>query len=47
MRCKTFEHPAAGPVIVNCDSLELADRDHRVVVDTAEPDSPSGGRRAC
>jgi transcriptional regulator with XRE-family HTH domain len=39
--CKTFSHPAVGPVTVSCDSLDVADRDQRVVIYTAEPGSPS------
>ena len=30
-----------GPISVNCDSLDVADRDQRVVIYTAEPGSPS------
>ncbi|MET0456144.1 MAG: transcriptional regulator, partial [Mycobacterium sp.] len=29
MTRKTFEHPVVGPVTVNCDSLDIADRDQR------------------
>ncbi|WP_438290808.1 helix-turn-helix transcriptional regulator [Streptomyces sp. HUAS TT7] len=39
--CKTFEHPVVGPVSVNCDVLDIADRDQRVVIYTAAPGSPS------
>ncbi|KUI28608.1 helix-turn-helix transcriptional regulator [Mycobacterium sp. GA-2829] len=39
--CKTFDHPAVGPVSVNCDALDIADRDQRLVIYTAEPGSPS------
>ncbi|GAA2307387.1 helix-turn-helix transcriptional regulator [Streptomyces kunmingensis] len=39
--CKTFEHPAVGPVAVNCDILDITDRDQRVVIYTAAPGSPS------
>lgn len=39
--CKTFEHPLVGPVTVNCDVLDIADRDQRVVIYTAAPGSPS------
>ncbi|WP_035858610.1 helix-turn-helix transcriptional regulator [Cryptosporangium arvum] len=38
---KTFHHPLVGPVTVNCDALEIADRDQRVVIYTAVPGSPS------
>jgi transcriptional regulator with XRE-family HTH domain len=39
--CKTFDHPLVGPVAVNCDVLDIADRDQRVVIYTATPGSPS------
>ncbi|MEV0376054.1 helix-turn-helix transcriptional regulator [Streptomyces sp. NPDC050636] len=39
--CKTFEHPLVGPVNVNCDVLDIADRDQQVVIYTAAPGSPS------
>ncbi|MET7451418.1 helix-turn-helix transcriptional regulator [Streptomyces sp. NPDC005574] len=39
--CKTLQHPLVGPVTVNCDVLDIADRDQRVVIYTAEPGSPS------
>ncbi|TJZ57382.1 helix-turn-helix domain-containing protein [Streptomyces piniterrae] len=39
--CKTFEHPLVGRVAVNCDVLDIADRDQRVVIYTAAPGSPS------
>ncbi|MEW2436820.1 helix-turn-helix transcriptional regulator [Streptomyces caniferus] len=39
--CKTFEHPLIGPVSVNCDTLDIADRDQRVIIYTAPPGSPS------
>ena len=38
---KTFQHPVVGPVTVNCDSLDVTDRDQRVVIYTAVPGSPS------
>jgi len=38
---KTFQHPLVGPVTVNCDVLDIADRDQRVVIYTAAPGSPS------
>jgi transcriptional regulator with XRE-family HTH domain len=38
---KTFEHPLVGPVTVNCDVLDITDRDQRVVIYTAIPGSPS------
>ncbi|MYR84882.1 transcriptional regulator, partial [Streptomyces sp. SID685] len=36
---KTFRHPLVGPVAVNCDALELTDRDQQVVIYTAVPGS--------
>ncbi|MEV7424922.1 MULTISPECIES: helix-turn-helix transcriptional regulator [unclassified Streptomyces] len=39
--CKTFRHPMVGPVTVNCDVLQIADRDQRVVIYTADPGSRS------
>ena len=39
--CKTFDHPQVGPITVNCDVLDIADRDQRVVIYTATPGSPS------
>ncbi|MEV5368121.1 helix-turn-helix transcriptional regulator [Streptomyces albogriseolus] len=38
---KTFQHPVVGPVTVNCDVLDITDRDQQVVIYTAEPGSPS------
>jgi transcriptional regulator with XRE-family HTH domain len=38
---KTLVHPVVGPVTVNCDVLDIADRDQRVVIYTAEPGSRS------
>lgn len=38
---KTFAHPVVGPVTVNCDVLDIADRDQRLVIYTADPGSPS------
>ncbi|MDT0319402.1 helix-turn-helix transcriptional regulator [Streptomyces millisiae] len=39
--CKTFHHPLIGPIAVNCDVLDIADRDQRMVIYTATPGSPS------
>ncbi|GAA2662736.1 helix-turn-helix transcriptional regulator [Streptomyces vastus] len=39
--CKTFQHPVVGPVTVNCDVLDVTDRDQQVVIYTAAPGSPS------
>ncbi|WP_216899099.1 helix-turn-helix transcriptional regulator [Nocardia alni] len=38
---KTFQHPLVGPVTVNCDILDITDRDQHVVIYTAAPGSPS------
>lgn len=38
---KTFRHPLVGPITVNCDVLDIADRDQRMVIYTATPGSPS------
>jgi transcriptional regulator with XRE-family HTH domain len=38
---KTIQHPQVGPVTVNCDVLDIADRDQRVVIYTATPGSPA------
>ncbi|WP_234542099.1 helix-turn-helix transcriptional regulator [Streptomyces shenzhenensis] len=39
--CKTFLHPVVGPVTVNCDALDITDRDQQVVIYTATPGSRS------
>lgn len=39
--CKTFEHPTVGSVTVNCDALQIPDRDQLVIIYTATPGSPS------
>jgi len=39
---KTFRHPAVGEITVDCDSLELTDRDQHLVLYTA----PQGSRDA-
>jgi transcriptional regulator with XRE-family HTH domain len=38
---KTFHHPEVGPVTVNCDVLDIADRDQRLIIYTATPGSSS------
>ncbi|WP_090797474.1 helix-turn-helix transcriptional regulator [Asanoa ishikariensis] len=38
---KTFAHPRVGPVTVNCDVLDIANQDQRMVIYTADPGSPS------
>jgi transcriptional regulator with XRE-family HTH domain len=40
-RVKTFEHPDAGPVRINCDVLAVPDDDQQVVFMTADPGTPS------
>ncbi|MET9626923.1 helix-turn-helix transcriptional regulator [Lentzea sp. NPDC006480] len=37
---KTFRHPVAGPITVDCDSLALTDRDQRLVLYSAPVGSP-------
>lgn len=37
--CRTFDHPLVGQVAVNCDVLDITDRDQRVVIYTATPGS--------
>ncbi|MEU1335528.1 helix-turn-helix transcriptional regulator [Streptomyces sp. NPDC005865] len=39
--CKTFEHPLVGTLTVRCDVLDITDRDQRVLIYTAAPNSPS------
>jgi transcriptional regulator with XRE-family HTH domain len=39
--CKTFDHPLVGRIVVNCDVLDIADLDQRVVIYTAAPGSAS------
>ncbi|MGW0586007.1 MmyB family transcriptional regulator, partial [Streptomyces sp. NPDC002920] len=38
---KTFDHPVVGVITVNCDVLDIADQDQRVVIYTAAPGSPA------
>ncbi|MEW2498712.1 helix-turn-helix transcriptional regulator [Streptomyces nodosus] len=38
---KTVHHPLIGPITVNCDVLDITDRDQQVVIYTAEPGSPA------
>jgi hypothetical protein len=40
---KTFRHPLIGPITLNCDVLDITDRDQRVVIYTADPGSPAEG----
>ncbi|MBE1532116.1 MmyB family transcriptional regulator [Actinomadura algeriensis] len=37
---KTLAHPLVGPLTLDCDVLDIADRDQRVVIYSAEPGSP-------
>jgi len=37
---KTFHHPVAGEITVDCDSLALTDRDQHLVLYSAPPGSP-------
>ncbi|MFI5890646.1 helix-turn-helix transcriptional regulator [Actinoplanes sp. NPDC051513] len=36
---KTFHHPVVGPITVNCDVLDISDRDQRLIIYTAAPGS--------
>ncbi|MET9532392.1 helix-turn-helix transcriptional regulator [Streptomyces sp. NPDC006649] len=38
---KTINHPLIGRITVNCDVLDVTDRDQQVVIYTAEPGSPA------
>ncbi|MFJ7998294.1 helix-turn-helix transcriptional regulator [Streptomyces sp. NPDC096310] len=38
---KTVNNPLLGPITVNCDLLDITDRDQQVVIYTAEPGSPA------
>jgi hypothetical protein len=40
-RVKSFDHPAAGRLVVNCDVLAVPDDDQQVVFVTADPGSPT------
>ncbi|WP_112247059.1 helix-turn-helix transcriptional regulator [Kribbella monticola] len=39
--CQTIHHPVVGRIDVTCEILVIPERDQRVVLYTAEPDSPS------
>ena len=41
LRTHTFQHPLVGPVTVNRDVLDIADRAQHVVIYTADPGSSS------
>ncbi|MFD8002038.1 helix-turn-helix transcriptional regulator [Streptomyces mirabilis] len=38
---KTFEHPAVGPLELNCDALLVPEQDQQIIVYTADPGTPS------
>ncbi|WP_037576660.1 helix-turn-helix transcriptional regulator [Phaeacidiphilus oryzae] len=38
---KTFQHRLVGRITVDCDALDISDRDQQVVIYTAVPGSPS------
>lgn len=38
---KTFAHPVVGPMSLNCDTLDVADRDQRLFLYSADPGSPA------
>lgn len=40
-RVKTIDHPAVGPLRLNCDVLAVPDDDQQVVFVTADPGSPT------
>ena len=37
---ETLHHPLVGALTLNCDALDISERDQRVVIYTAEPGSP-------
>lgn len=41
MLCKTFHHPMVGAITVNCDALDIAERDQHMVIYTAAPGTPA------
>ena len=41
---KTIDHPAVGPITLDCDVLTVAGSDLRIVVYTADPSSPDADR---
>jgi len=43
-RHKVIEHPAVGPIALECDTLVVAGEDLRIMVYTAEPDSEDAHR---
>ncbi|CAM5731737.1 helix-turn-helix transcriptional regulator [Streptomyces fumanus] len=43
---KTIDHPEAGPVTLDCDVLGVAGSDLRIMVYSAEPDTPDADRLA-
>lgn len=45
-RCKTIDHPAAGLITLDCDTLFVAQDDLRITVYTAEPGTEDAERLA-
>jgi transcriptional regulator with XRE-family HTH domain len=45
-RHKVVDHPAVGPITLDCDTLVVAGDDLRIMVYTAEPGSPDAERLA-
>lgn len=43
---KTFRHPTAGPITVDCDTLEVVGSDLRIVIWSAVPGSPDASALA-
>ncbi|MFH8446937.1 helix-turn-helix transcriptional regulator [Streptomyces sp. NPDC018026] len=43
---KTIDHPRVGPVVLDCDVLDVAGSDLRIMVYTAEPDTADAERLA-
>lgn len=41
---KTIEHPAVGPITLDCDTLFVSTDDVRIMVYTAEPNTEDAGR---
>ncbi|GCD92466.1 transcriptional regulator [Embleya hyalina] len=44
--CKVVDHPHVGTLTLDCDVLHAAGSDLRVIVHTAEPDTPDAERLA-
>jgi hypothetical protein len=43
-RHKVIDHPAVGPIALECDTLVVAGDDLRVMIYTAEPGTPDAAR---